>query len=194
MELFRGYTPRKAMDNATVEETIDKLHMAPPQVSKAIRDVAQQLKENRDMKFREYKRLWELRRSEAFEKVLAKVQQHRDFQINVVVYRWRPAESKLSACWDGPWRIMELLGKTRVILCLIKDPVIQSYESVINLKIAKSYDDSVSASDDENDHWVECTRCGYDDEESPEPVDESEVLPTPIKQLKGSMRGCGSLE
>ncbi|KAF4647365.1 hypothetical protein FOL46_004363 [Perkinsus olseni] len=81
--------------------------------------------------------------------------------------------------------------------------------------MAKSCDDSLSGSDDNVDHWVECTRCGkwrlvtqeecerfkdeddvtwYDDvEKTSTLVKESEALPTPIKQVKSSMNGFGSL-
>ncbi|KAF4724393.1 hypothetical protein FOZ63_029797, partial [Perkinsus olseni] len=155
-ELFRGYVPRKAMDNATV--------------SRAIRDVAEQLKETRDIKFREYRRLWELRRSDAFEKMAA-----------------RPVEAEYVLGWS-----------------------VEDHEATWE---DKSY--TIPGLDDDVDHWVECTRCGkwrlvtqeecerfkdeddvtwYDDvEKTSTLVNESEALPVPIKQVKSSMNGFGSL-
>ncbi|KAF4756128.1 hypothetical protein FOZ62_027971, partial [Perkinsus olseni] len=155
-ELFRGYVPRKAMDNATV--------------SRAIRDVAEQLKETRDIKFREYRRLWELRRSDSFEKMAA-----------------RPVEAEYVLGWS-----------------------VEDHEATWE---DKSY--TIPGLDDDVDHWVECTRCGkwrlvtqeecerfkdeddvtwYDDvEKTSTLVNESEALPVPIKQVKSSMNGFGSL-
>ncbi|EEQ98879.1 hypothetical protein Pmar_PMAR012893 [Perkinsus marinus ATCC 50983] len=157
MDMFRAYAPRRLLNNLGKDEIVDKLHMIPPDVPSVIQDFATQVKSNQEVKYREYRRLWELRRSESFEKVLGKIQQHREFSLGDIVYRWRPAESKLCPSWDGPWEIVRFLGKTRVILRLLKDTRIEGYESVNNLKKASRDGSEVDAM---VDYWMECSRCG----------------------------------
>ncbi|KAF4682851.1 hypothetical protein FOZ63_019878, partial [Perkinsus olseni] len=62
MDLFRGYAPRRLLDNLEKDEIVDKLHMVSPDVPSIIQDLASQIKSGQEVKFREYRRLWQLRR------------------------------------------------------------------------------------------------------------------------------------
>ncbi|EEQ98876.1 hypothetical protein Pmar_PMAR012890 [Perkinsus marinus ATCC 50983] len=67
MDMFRAYAPRRLLKKPDLgkDEIVDKLHMIPPDVPS--------VKRNQEVKYREYRRLWELRRSESFEKVLGTI-------------------------------------------------------------------------------------------------------------------------